>query len=125
MKAKVITILAEGKRELRSTREEPSEGGRWEEEIFDRLTPYLRSEFPEKAIAAILAALQSGEDFNNILQGTLGKLRRLWESERRSAEERREQLVRTIELESGKLIWYDKDESLCGFDQRAGLDRRQ
>ncbi len=55
MKAKVITILAEGKRELRSTREEPSEGGRWEEEIFDRLTPYLRSEFPEKAIAAILA----------------------------------------------------------------------
>lgn len=125
MKAKVITILAEGKRELRSTREKPSERGRWEEEIFDRLTPYLRSEFPEKAIAAILAASQSGEDFNNALQETLGKLRQLWESERRSSEERREQLVRTIELESGKLIWYDKDGSLCGFDQRSGLDRRQ
>ncbi len=124
MKEKVITILTEGRRELLRTRKKPTEGQSWEEEIFSRLTPYLRSEFPEQAIIALLTALRSGKDFNNELQGTLGKLRRFWESERRSSEDRRKEPVQTIDLESGKLIWYDHDESLCGFNRRSGLDRR-
>ncbi len=97
----------------------------WEEEFYNRLAPYLREEFPRGRIEEMLTALLPPGEPASTVEKIMNRLRHLWEGNRRTAEERRRTRVKHIDLESGKMIWYDLDETQAGINRRTGTERRE
>jgi hypothetical protein len=124
MKEKVIALLTEEREKYSGEGAGKLDRGSWEEYVFERLTPYLRIEFPKERIKTLLTALQSPEDFDHALQKILSQLKQMWEGERRTGKDRRLTPIQHIELESGKFIWHDVEQTQCGFERRTGEDRR-
>jgi hypothetical protein len=124
MKEKVIAILTEEREKHSGEKAGKLDPGSWEEYVFERLAPYLRIEFPEESLKTLLATLQSPDDFDRAVEGILSELKQIWEGERRTGKDRRKEHIQHIELESGKFIWHDVDQTQCGFERRTGKDRR-
>lgn len=124
MKEQVIAILSEEREKYSGEGAGEPDQGSWEEYIFNRLAPYLRIEFPQERVEALLSTLKSSDDFDHALQQVLSQLKQIWEGERRTGKDRREELIQRIELESGKFIWHDVNQTRAGFDRRTGKDRR-
>lgn len=124
MKEQVIAILSEEREKYSGEDAGKLDRGSWEEYVFDRLMPYLRIEFPKERVAALLAELKTADNFDQALKQVLSELKQIWEGERRTGKDRRNDLVQRIELESGKFIWHDVDQTRCGFERRTGEDRR-
>jgi hypothetical protein len=124
MKEKIIAILNEEREKYSGEAAGNLDEGSWEEYVFTRLAPYLRSEFPQARLKSLLSTLKSPDDFDQALKQVLLQLKEMWESERRTGKDRRSELVQRIELESGRFIWHDVDQTNCGFERRTGKDRR-
>jgi hypothetical protein len=124
MKDKVIAILTEEREKYSGEGAGKLDHARWEEYIFERLAPYMRIEFPKDRVKTLLSALQSPDDFEHAVRQILTQLKQMWEGERRAGKERRSEPIQRIELESGKFIWHDEDQTKCGYERRAGKERR-
>ncbi len=124
MKEEVIAILKEEREKYSREGTETLENTNWEEQLFDRLTPYLRIDFPKDRVKTLLLDLQSSDDFIDTLDQILTKMEKIWKGERRSGKDRRSEQVQRIELESGKFIWHDVKQTKCGFERRDPDDRR-
>ena len=124
MKERIIAILTEEREKYSGEDAGKLDKGSWEEYMFTRLAPYLRIEFPQKGIESLLATLKKTDDFDQALNQVLLQLKQMWEGERRTGKDRRNELVQRIELESGKFIWHDVNQTRAGIDRRTGKDRR-
>lgn len=124
MKENVIAVLSEEREKYSGEDAGKLDKGSWEEYVFDRLMPYLRIEFPKERVEALLAELKTADNFDQALNQVLSELKQIWEGERRTGKDRRNDLVQRIELESGRFIWHDVDQTRCGFERRTGKDRR-
>lgn len=124
MKEKVIAVLTEEREKFSGEGAGKLDHASWEEYLFERLAPYLRIEFPEERVETLLSALQSPDDFDHAARQILTQLKQMWEGERRTGQERRSEAIQRIELESGRFIWHDVNYTKCGFERRAGKDRR-
>ncbi|MFC1619810.1 hypothetical protein ACFL45_07680 [Candidatus Neomarinimicrobiota bacterium] len=124
MKEKVIAILTEEREKYSGEGAGKLDHASWEEYFFERLAPYLRIEFPRERVKTLLSTLQAPDDFDQALKQILTQLKQMWEGERRVGQERRLEPIQRIELESGQFIWHDVDHTKCGFERRAGKDRR-
>lgn len=119
-----MALLAAEKQRLGGIPDNSPEFENWEEKFYDRLVPYLREEFPRGRIEEMLRALLSPDDSGDTVERIMKKLRFLWEGDRRAGEERRNARIKHIDLESGKMIWYDLDETQAGINRRTSRDRR-
>ena len=124
MKDKVLALLAAEKQRLGGIPANSPEFENWEEEFYNRLAPFLREEFPQGRIEEMLTALLPPDESGGTVEKIMNGLRHLWEGDRRTGEERRNARIKHIDLESGKMIWYDLDETQAGINLRAGRDRR-
>ncbi|UCH63246.1 MAG: hypothetical protein JSU77_01990 [Fidelibacterota bacterium] len=124
MKGQVIAILTEEWEKYSGEGAGKLDHARRVEHLFDCLAPYMRIDFPKDRVKTMLSALQSPDDFGHTLEQILTQLEQIWEGERRSGRDRRSESVRHIELESGKFIWHDVDQTRCGFEHRTGEERR-
>ena len=119
-----MALLAAEKQRLGGIPDNSPEFENWEEKFYNGLAPYLREEFPRGIIEEMLTALPPADDSGDSVEKIMNKLRYLWEGERRTGQERRDTRVRHIDLESGKMIWYNPDETQAGINLRTGRDRR-
>ena len=124
MRDKVMALLATEKQRLGEVSDDSPEFENWEEKFYDRLVPYLREEFPQGRTEEILLPLLLPDDSGDNVEKIMNKLRHLWEGDRRTGEERRNARIKHIDLESGKMIWYDLDETQAGINRRTSRDRR-
>ena len=121
MKEKIIAALARALTELPAPHDAPDGDASWEEALYDGLRPYLRDNFPGAEVAAIVSSLGAEKD---AAAEAVQALRLLWTDERRAQRDRRIQPGERIELESGKVIWYNEKQETTGFDHRSSADRR-
>ena len=121
---KVMALLAAEKQRLSELPDNLPEFENWEEIFYNRLAPYLREQFPQGRIKEILTALLPSDDPDDTVGKIMNKLRHLWEGDRRAGAERRNARIKHIDLESGKMIWYDLDETQAGMNHRTSSERR-
>ena len=122
MKDKIVATLAQAKAKLLAASHTSAEDASWEESLHASLANYLREEFPEAHIAAILDKLSTPE--GDPAQA-LTALRRVWASQRRDQPERRTRPVKRLQLETGKLVWQNEDLNTSSDERRSGPDRRR
>jgi len=123
-KERVIAILTDEREKYSKESTGIKDNAGREEELFNRLAPYMRIDFPKDHVKTLLSDLQSTDNFADALDQILAKLEKIWEGERRGDKDRRSEQVQRIELESGKFIWHDVRHTRCGFERRTQKDRR-
>ena len=121
---KVMVILAAEKQRLGGFPANSPDFENWEEKFYNRLAPYLREKFPGGRIEEMLVAMLPSGDSGDTVEKIIMKLRYLWEGDRRAGDERRNARIKHIDLESGKMIWYDQDETQAGINRRTSSERR-
>ncbi len=121
MKAKIMAALARARTELPAPHDAPHGGASWVEALYNGLRPYLKDHFPGDDVAAIVGRLGAEKE---AADEAVQALRLLWTDERRTSGERRVRPGVRIELESGKVIWYNEKQETTGFDTRSSADRR-
>ncbi len=119
-----MALLAAEKQRLGEIPDNSPEFKNWEEKFYNRLVPYLREEFPRSRTEEILLPLLLPDDSGDNVEKIMNKLRHLWEGDRRAGEERRNARIKHIDLESGKMIWYDLEETQAGINRRTKKERR-
>lgn len=122
MKDKIVATLAQAKAKLLAASHTSANDVSWEESLHARLATYLRGEFPEADISAILDKIATPEGDQ---AQALAALRHVWASQRRDHPERRTRPVQRLQLETGKLVWQNEDLNTSGDERRSGLDRRR
>ncbi len=121
MKEKIFAVLARARTELPAPHDAPDGDASWVEALYDGLRPYLRDNFPGAEVSAIVSSLGAEKDATD---EAVQALRLLWTDERRTRRDRRIQPGERIQLDSGKVIWYNEKQETTGFDLRSSGDRR-
>ncbi len=119
-----MALLAAEKQRLGGIPDNSPEYKNWEKEFYNRLAPFLREGFPRSGIEKMLTVLLPPDEPGDTVEKIMNRLSYIWEGDRRTAEERRKTLIKHIDLESGRMIWYDLDETQAGINRRTSRDRR-
>ena len=121
MKEQIMAALARARTELQALHDPTDGDASWVESVYNGLRPYLKDHFPGDEVAAIVDRLGAEKE---AAAEALQALRTLWTDQRRTNRDRRIQPGELIELDSGKVIWYNEKQETTGFDLRSSADRR-